>query len=374
MKKIIPSLFIIFTLAGCSAKEVTFTIDPLPERIEIESSLVKDWFAQENYDKNDMDALIDARTDLGDNAPIRFTFKSSPSSKTAVAFIQEKGKSEIISVRLGSEREFELTNYKINTQYTVWVSNNVKDYRINDSAVTFATPDAHFRTISIEGVNNFRDLGDDKIIKQGLIYRSATFENNDIIDEKNPINISGYGLALLDRLHLKSEIDLRKDEEKSVSYIDKSYIHDGIKYLKAPLHYGGDNILTYNKGDYNNPATIKTIFDFLGDVNNYPIDFHCVRGTDRTGCLAFLIKGLLGYEWEALYRDYLFSNFYNIGTSVKKDNIYYSVNPNVTTKYGNVIEQTEGDTLQEKIYNYLSSDKVGVDSQVLDSIINILKV
>lgn len=42
---------------------------------------------------------------------------------------------------------------------------------------------------------------------------------------------------------------------------------------------------------------------------------YCAIGTDRTGYVAFLINALLGVENEGLYRDYLFSNFGNIGTS-----------------------------------------------------------
>ena len=68
-----------------------------------------------------------------------------------------------------------------------------------------------------------------------------------------------------------------------------------------------------------------------------------------------------------------FSNFYNIGSPVKLENIYYAVNPNSTAKYVNVIKQTEGDTLKDKIYNYLSSEKVGVQTASLDKIIDLLK-
>ena len=378
MKKIIPSLFIVFILAGCSTKEVEFTFNELESPIKVQSDLVADWFKQENYDYNDMDSSINARTDLGDNLPIHITFNSSSKFEKAYVYYEEGDEYNGVAYEV-TTNEIDFVNYRTNTKYTLWIrpefKSNTKNLSdgVSGNYLTFTTPDAPIRTITVDGVNNFRDLGDGKKMKQGMIYRSATLENNDIANESNPLNITKEGELALNRLNIRSEIDLRKDEEKSENYKDKSYV-GWLNYYKAPLHYGGDNILTYNKGDYNNPKTIGEIFNYLSNKDHYPVDIHCVRGTDRTGCIAFLIKGLLGFSWDEIYRDYLFSNFYNIGTSVKKDNVYYSVNPNVTTRYGNVIEQTEGETLKDKIYNYLSSDKIGLETQKLDSIINILKV
>ena len=377
MKKIIPSLLIVFALVGCNTNKIEFTFNELETPIKVQSDLVADWFKQENYDYSDMDSAITARADIGDNLPIHITFKSSSKFKEAYAYYTEGDEYYGTAYKV-TTNELDFVNYRLNTKYTIWIQpefkSGTKDLNGGASGnyLTFTTPDAPIRTITVDGVNNFRDLGDGKKMKQGMIYRSATLENNDIANETNPLNITHEGELALNRLNMRSEIDVRKDEEKSENYKDKSYI-GWLNYFKAPLYYGGENILTYNKGEYNNPATIRDIFGYLNNESHYPIDIHCVRGTDRTGCIAFLIKGLLGFSWEEIYRDYLFSNFYNIGTSVKKDNIYYSVNPSVTTKYGNIIEQTEGETLKDKVYNYLSSDKIGLETTVLDHIINLLK-
>jgi protein tyrosine/serine phosphatase len=64
-----------------------------------------------------------------------------------------------------------------------------------------------------------------------------------------------------------------------------------------------------------NREQIPKIFEVLADEANYPLVFHCAIGTDRTGYIAFLINALLGVEEESLYRDYLFSNYGNIGSS-----------------------------------------------------------
>ena len=362
---------------------------PKTEEIKVHSKLVEDYFKQEQYDYSKMDATINAKTDLGDNLPIniQFYWYGFPPANSYKIKIYDKSDNKVVFEETTEETELEpsdykspskrgeinFINYKIGpaAEYILEVIPALPDYPNYQTPyrASFTIPNGYFRTITVDGVNNFRDLGDGVHLKQGLIYRSATFENNTSANEDNPLSISELGKKQIAPLGLVSEIDLRKDDEKKVT--DKSVI--GLNYLKAPLYYGGQNILTYKNSEYNNPETIKTVFEFLGNKDNYPLNFHCVRGTDRTGCLAYLIKGLLGIEEEMLYRDFLFSNFYNIGSPVKLESVYYATNPNATTKYANVIKQTEGETLKDKIYNYLSSDKVGVSTETLDNIINILK-
>ena len=352
-----------------------FGIYPPTSEVKIHSQLVEDYFKQEEYDYSKMDASINAKTDLGDNLPINIKYKwfGFPLPNSYQIKIYDKSDNKVVFEEMTEEDEINFINYKIgpSAEYKIEIIPALPDvptYQTSHSS-NFTIPNGYFRTITVDGVNNFRDLGDGIHLKQGLIYRSATFENNTSANEDNPLSITDLGKKQITSLGLVSEIDLRKDEEKKVT--DKSVLN--LKYLKAPLYYGGQNILTYKNSEFNNPETIKSVFEFLGDKDNYPVNFHCVRGTDRTGCLAYLIKGLLGIEEEMLYRDFLFSNFYNIGSPVKLESVYYAANPNATTKYANVIKQTEGDTLKEKIYNYLSSDKVGVSTETLDAIINILK-
>lgn len=77
-----------------------------------------------------------------------------------------------------------------------------------------------------------------------------------------------------------------------------------------------------------------------------PLIFHCNIGTDRTGMIAYLINALLGVPEESLYRDYLYSNFGNIGGTRKLKNVKSS-------GYYNAIQAAEGNTLSEKTYNCL---------------------
>lgn len=394
MKKQLPLLLLVLFVTGCTTNKVQsstipnsqstiinilaegFGFTPIAENAQIHSQLVNDYFKQEEYDYPKMNALINAKTDLGDNLPLKIEYNwyGEPKASSYKIKIYDKSDNKVVFEEETEQKEISFINYKIgpSANYTFEAIPFLPDMPSYKTPYTFdfAIPNGYLRTITVDGVNNFRDLGDGVHLKQGLIYRSATLENNTSANEDKPLSITELGKKQIAYLGLKSEIDLRKDDEKVVA--DKSVI--GLNYFRAPMYYGGQNLLTYKSSEYDNPEAVKNIFEFLSNEENYPVDFHCVRGTDRTGCIAYLLKGLLGFSEEELYRDYLFSNFYNIGSPVKLENIYYATNPNATTKYVNVIKQTEGDTLKDKIYNYLSSEKVGVQTASLDKIIALLKV
>lgn len=373
MRKQLLTLFVLSSLVACAGSDVAINvkITPLAKDIEIHTDLVKEWYAQENYDYKDMNAYINAKTNLGDNLPIHFSWnvenlKENEKVSYNVSFTDANG--DVDGSYITDNNEIDFINYKINTKYTMNVSIMDEDKVKSESNYEFTTPQGLVRTITIDGVTNFRDLGDGVHMKQGLLYRSSTLANNTIEDEDHPTAISDLGKEQIKQLRFASRLDLRKEDEKAVG--EPVVIK---KVIPTPLYYGGQNILTYKNDEYNNPETIKIIFTMLADPSNYPCDIHCVRGTDRTGCISYLFKGLLGFDEEMLYRDFLFSDFYNIGSPVKLESIYYATNPNATTRYVNVIHQTEGETLKDKIYNYLSSDKVGVSTEDLDRIIRFLK-
>ena len=41
-----------------------------------------------------------------------------------------------------------------------------------------------------------------------------------------------------------------------------------------------------------NAERLRKVFSVLGDVNNYPLFYHCRIGTDRTGICGVAINGL----------------------------------------------------------------------------------
>ena len=76
---------------------------------------------------------------------------------------------------------------------------------------------------------------------------------------------------------------------------------------------------------------------------------------------AFLINALLGVSEENLYKDYLYSNFANIGRSRS---------PSVIKDYLNFLNSSKGNTLAEKTKNYLIDS--GVNEQDIDTLIKMM--
>ena len=105
------------------------------------------------------------------------------------------------------------------------------------------------------------------------------------------------------------------------------------------------------------------MFELLSNPENYPVIFHCNIGTDRTGMIAYLLNALLGVSEEDLIRDYLFSNFADIGGLRNMNNLKKSV-------YYKSVHSAQGNSLSEKTYNCLL--EFGVQRAQLDAIIDIL--
>lgn len=196
---------------------------------------------------------------------------------------------------------------------------------------TFTTEDCGVRYISAEGGANIRDLGgwtteSGQMVNYGLLYRGNMlngFNGGAMLTEEG-IN------TFANELGMKTEIDLRTigvDDGGQTS----NWFGEDLQYIKAPLNQF-TTILDYNswqnlpdaqkqpvtknadgswRYDYQNFSTtsLKTIFDCLGNENNYPVYFHCNAGADRTGTLAFLINGLLGVEYDGLVKDFELTSF-----------------------------------------------------------------
>lgn len=257
-----------------------------------------------------------------------------------------------------------ISNLKMRTTYKCILQAFVNDIEVIKIERDLLIDQNGPRLIDVEGVDNMRDLGGYGI-KQGLIYRSGRLSEE---DGKDKITASGK-TTMLDELNIKSEIDLRRYDENGG--ITASPLGSSVNYLHLPMVYGGNNIATY-KGtyegyEYDNPKQIKDFFTYLSEESHYPLVFHCSIGKDRTGCLAYLLEGLLGMEEEYLIRDYLFSNFAHIGSICKIKDVTSN------NKYGQTIKDYEGETISEKVKNFLTSETIGLDSSVIEKVISILK-
>lgn len=247
-------------------------------------------------------------------------------------------------------------NLKIATTYYWTVSTDSE----SSSICTFTTSGTAPRNINVDGITNVRDLGgwmteSNTRTKQGLIYRCGRL--NESSAENVNIEITDNGIkTMCDDLGIKSEIDLRKLDGGETGGITSSPLGDDVNYFNCPMGWEGNMFL-------DNKEEILHVFDILSKEENYPIIFHCNIGTDRTGMIAFIINALLGVPEEDLYRDYLFSNFGNIGGRRVIKTLKES-------GYCKAIQNAEGKTLSEKTYNCLVD--FGVSDKSIDKIIEIL--
>lgn len=174
-------------------------------------------------------------------------------------------------------------------------------------------------------------------------------------------NITSSGLTEASRLGIKTEIDLRTVDNNEVGGLkNTSPLGSRVKYVQAPLDYGNsEKIFTYK----DNAESFRKIFKVFADPSSYPIDFHCTAGADRTGCVAFLLNGLMGVSEADLYRDYLFTDFANVSFLRQRSSI--------SIGYVKTILANPGKTLQDKIVYTLTS--IGVDPEDLSTVYYLLQ-
>ena len=179
------------------------------------------------------------------------------------------------------------------------------------------------RTVSTQGIFNFRDLGGyytrgNKQIQWGKIYRSGSLTM-----------ATPYDRRLLKQLHIKTLIDLRTEQESyhyPIQFIINSF--DTPQIYTLPLRGNGydiffdeilsqrmrlQDILNYDRDVFsfileNNTDYFTHLFDILLDDKNYPVVIYCFLGKDRTAIASALILAALGVDDETIQEDYLLSN------------------------------------------------------------------
>lgn len=141
------------------------------------------------------------------------------------------------------------------------------------------------RTLFINGLNNTRDLGDDKIAF-GRVFRGPSLKNADEDTIKE-----------LKALGIKSELDLGDGEHNDLCEKELNVIKASVKWYQHIFNC---------KEDYPIFATAMKAF---ADKDNYPIYFHCTLGRDRTGGIALFLKALMGETMQDGYREQFLTFF-----------------------------------------------------------------
>jgi protein-tyrosine phosphatase len=257
----------------------------------------------------------------------------------------------------------------------------------------FTTKDQAPRLIRVPGVPNIRDIGGRVIggrrVKQGMIYRSSGLNNNAIptyysLDEVKKLHEDGKlcgmgelgaryermlkrgealdpkrihlikanptapGTARLteqwraymrDKLGIKTDIDLRSTIERFG--LEHSPLGKDVLFITMKTNYH-DYARIYTSGAEDTRQVLKVFFNEA----NYPIDFHCIGGADRTGTVATLLHGILGLEDDEIWKDYQVTAWQG-GINDSKHLRWFS------SFIDTIKKRHEGATLAERIQKYV---------------------
>lgn len=143
---------------------------------------------------------------------------------------------------------------------------------------------------------------------------------------------------MLNELGIKSDIDLRSDGE--CYGMTGSPLGPTVTWFHYSSQAYGGMQSTEGKDAF------RKVFRVFLDEKNYPIDFHCIAGQDRTGAVAFILNGLLGVKEEDLYLDWESTGYWNGSTSFNHKNLFDHL-------VSGFMKKVEGATLHEKIENYV---------------------
>lgn len=235
------------------------------------------------------------------------------------------------------------------TYYYQFVITTIANHEYKSEFKSFKTQNTSPANLYISGITNCRDIGgwktyDGKVVKQRKIFRTSrlneNYTTNHLISKKGKE-------TMLNDLKVKTEIDLRETTKLNGNAesgdITQSPLGEKVQYVSIPINTALFPDINSDHMRY----SVNKIFQVVSNKNNYPIFYHCAIGRDRTGFITFLLNGLLGVSENDLYKDYLFSNFGKVGNKVFKETIENS--------YVKKIKQYDGNTLYDKIHNYLIS-------------------
>ena len=216
---------------------------------------------------------------------------------------------------------------------------------------TFRTEDLAPRLIHLSRIHNMRDLGGrvglgGRRVRQGRVYRSAGLNDNarkskskgGMVPGKERLTDASRAYAK-GTLGIRTDLDLRSDRE--CFGMTGSPLGPEVKWIKiSSSAYSG---MAKDPGK----SAFAQVFRVFLDEKNYPIDFHCIAGADRTGSLAFILNGLLGVDEEELWRDWEVTAF-------QKEKLDFGHRTRFS-KLVKVFDAFPGANIHEKIVAYVKS-------------------
>ena len=181
---------------------------------------------------------------------------------------------------------------------------------IETKVSSFTVADTAPRILNVPNVDNVRDLGgwtglEGRKIPMGLIYRSSGLNSNSSDGGKTPgkprFNDEGRDV-LMNVMKIKTELDLRTTLETASMKV--SPLGEQVKYINISTTAYGGMFTEFGRKNF------AMLFRIFTKPENYPIDFHCIAGADRTGSLSFLLLSILGVSEENARLDYVLTSFF----------------------------------------------------------------
>lgn len=248
------------------------------------------------------------------------------------------------------ETKAQVYNFKSGVHYYWYVESGNE----TSPVFTFKTKAGITRFINANGIQNFRDIGgyitlDNKLIKQGLIYRAAELD----YAKKDGKDV------FMNQLGIKTDVDLRAAND------GKSPINSNLAYKNFPIKWY-NNIFESDSSEKLIGKTIK----LFADEKNYPVCFHCSLGRDRTGTISILLLGILGVDEQTIIKEYHMSLLSYKGFSDEAP--LSALELNITAMWEQLDNYgDENATINDKIVNFLLTE-TGVTQEEIDSIRNIM--
>lgn len=320
----------------------------------------KDYYNITSSELNSYNATGNAENSFPNQVTVTWNH-TVPSGKTiknyAIVTGQESDLSDGYTITGTTAKSISFYNPFLGTNYFKVVANFTDSTSEVSPIKTFLVDETAPRNVKIDNLSNCRDMGgrtnfSGGKIKQGLIYRTAETGSNPS---------SAIKEEMLNRFKIKSEIYV-KDGGGSSSPLGSS-----VKFFNCSMDYGS----TPYSNMCRNAERLRKVFSVLGDVNNYPLFYHCRIGTDRTGICGIAINGVLGVSFNETIQDYAFSNF---GKIDGQRYAHKSSDPNGDdcAKYIDEILAMPGKNFQEQTIYYLLT--IGVPAQTIQNVINIMTV
>ena len=245
----------------------------------------------------------------------------------------------------------EIDNLEIACDYKWRVKGVAADGAQLRAEGTFRTEDIAPRLIHLSRVHNMRDFGGrvglgGRRVRQGIVYRSAGLNANARKSKSKGGMVPG-AVTLTDKsrayakgvLGIRTDLDLRSDRE--CFGMTGSPLGPEVKWIKiSSSAYSG-------MGKDSGKEAFAKVFRVFLDEKNYPIDFHCIAGADRTGSLAFILGALLGVDEDELWRDWEVTAF-------QKEKIDFGHRTRFS-RLVKVFDAFPGASIHEKVAAYVKS-------------------